>query len=467
MEKINANFLGELFRKAFISSDIATALVRYLDFKFIPKEEVGFKFVLKEFKEQWEQYEKLPSIGAISQKYNDNDNVQLTIQQIKASQISDNEILLTQFESYIKDSEFQLLNKRIVELYNEGKKDEAIEINRDESERICNFSIRANSDMFLDVFGDFDRQRHTWQDQRESSPVVPFGIDVLDDLYGGIDAGDIELWLARSGVGKSTVLRWRAFTSALSGNPVLHIQCEEDKQKVHMKYTQMWTFKSFSDLKNDDFTSEELKALHKTIKQIQSYAKDIKIYSFKKFGDATIFDIRNLILEYKKVMGYFPRVVIIDSFNLVRTGINSYDNDPKPKYRLQECGKRLKNMAEEFGLSIVTATQTGDVPFEVWNDEEKVIDRSYAEGDRTVVQPFSWVFSINQTLEEIKNKVCRIYKDKVRDYENNDPVFKIALDYGNGRFYDRKRTMAEFKDTKIVYSTKKAEKKVIKRGARI
>ena len=269
----------------------------------------------------------------------------------------------------------------------------------------------------------------------------------------------------------STVLRWRGFTAAMSGADVLHIQCEEAKEKVHMKYSQMWTFKTYSDLRENNFTKEELSELHKTIRDIRTYAKDIKIYSFKKFGDATIIDIRNICLEYRKIMGKFPRILIIDSFNLTRTGIPSLDNDPKPKYRLQEIGRRLKNMSEEFGMSTITATQTGDVPFEVWNDEEKVIDRSFAEGDRTVVQPFSWVFSINQTLEEIKNKTCRIFKDKVRDYENNDPVFKVATNYNAGRFYDRKRTLEEFYDLKIVHvqggGKKKSRQVTGERGRKI
>lgn len=452
MEKINANFLGELFRKMFLSKEMMFIVDRYLDFKFIPKEEVGYKFILKDAKEQFHQYDKIPSLGVISQKYSDMESVQLAVDQIKESQIVDDEVLLNQLESYIRDSEFLLLNKAIVDLYGEGKKEEAMRLSKEESTRILEFSLRAQSEMFLGVFSDFDKCRKDWAEKTEQQPPVAFGIDALDDKYGGIDVGDTELWLARSGVGKSTVLRWRGLTSALTGADVLHIQCEEAKEKIHMKYSQMWTFKTYTDLKEDNFTQDELDDLHKTLKDIESYANDIKIYSFKKFGDATILDVRTICLEYKKLVGKFPRILIIDSFNLIRTGIPSFDNDPRPKYKFQECGKRLKNMCEEFSMSCVTAIQTGDVPFEVWNDEEKVIDRSYAEGDRTVVQPFSWVFSINQTLEEVKHKTCRIFKDKVRDYENIDPVFKVATNYNAGRFYDRKRTLEEFYDLKITHT---------------
>ena len=819
MEKINANFLGELFRKMFLSKEMMFIVDRHLDFKFIPKEEVGYKFILKDAKEQFHQYDKIPSLGVISQKYSGTEAVQLAVDQIKESQIVDDEVLLNQLESYIRDSEFLLLNKAIVDLYGEGKKEEAMRLSKEESTRILEFSLRAQSEMFLGVFSDFDKCRKDWAEKTEQQPPVAFGIDALDDKYGGIDVGDTELWLARSGVGKalsldtrivtpsgyikmrdikvgdiistikgepqlvtgvyrqgirdcykvtftdgsivkcdkehlwtvlnrcsgnrvstmtlgeimergllkkgshnggvyysngkkyyglkdqpkwriplhfdagfvkqdalidpytlgvllgdgccsketlsvtsadleiinrlkfpekielrrvrrffygirrngsehgmdyylnkynllnhtasdkfipdcykfndretrleilrglldtdgyvnkrglievsfisrtliedvrfiaqsvgclchkirkrpffyrnngesrrvndhyrmvivppkglvlfhlsrkkdlslqdrkincchraiesvelvgreemqcitvsspdklfmvedfipthnSTVLRWRGLTSALTGADVLHIQCEEAKEKIHMKYSQMWTFKTYTDLKEDNFTQDEIDDLHKTLKDIESYANDIKIYSFKKFGDATILDVRTICLEYKKLVGKLPRILIIDSFNLIRTGIPSFDNDPRPKYKFQECGKRLKNMCEEFGMSCVTAIQTGDVPFEVWNDEEKVIDRSYAEGDRTVVQPFSWVFSINQTLEEVKHKTCRIFKDKVRDYENIDPVFKVATNYNAGRFYDRKRTLEEFYDLKITHTHSGGRKRI-------
>lgn len=55
-------------------------------------------------------------------KYSDIESVQLAVDQIKESQIVDDEVLLNQLESYIRDSEFLLLNKAIVDLYGEGKK---------------------------------------------------------------------------------------------------------------------------------------------------------------------------------------------------------------------------------------------------------------------------------------------------------------------------------------------------------
>lgn len=466
MEKINANFLNELFRKMYMSKVIIEAINSYLDYKYIPKEEIGYKFILKDAKTQYTENGKIPSLGITSQRYNDNSRVQISIDQIKDASVIDDESLLTQLESFIKDNEFLLLNKRIVDLYSEGKKEEALRLSQDESTRINEFSLRAQTGMFLNVFGDFNSRQDLIKRKEEEKRLVEFGIDALDSEYGGIEIGDTELWIARSGVGKSTVLRWRGYVAATAGYPVLHIQCEESKEKIFFKYTQIWTNSTAWTLREGDFSEKEIEDHRKFLNDMLYYKRDIAIYSFKKFGDATISEIRNLIIEYHKSRGYYPKVVIIDSLNLLKTGISSYDNDPKPKYRIQECSKRLKNMAEEFECCVITSTQTGDVPFEVWNDEERVIDRSYAEGDRTIVQPYSWVFSINQTMSEKKNNIGRVFKDKVRDYDSGKTVFRIAMDYDHGRFYDRKRTMAEFYNQDFEPVSKK-RKTVKKEGVKI
>lgn len=87
-----------------------------------------------------------------------------------------------------------------------------------------------------------------------------------------------------------------------------------------------------------------------------------------------------------------------------------------------------------------TAAQAGNVPLEIWDNSDKVIDRSYTEGDRTLVKPFSFVFTGNRTREEKKQNIMRIYMDKVRDYDTVKDTFPIVTDYGRGRFCDKALT---------------------------
>ena len=117
------------------------------------------------------------------------------------------------------------------------------------------------------------------------------------------------------------------------------------------------------------------------------------------------------------------------------------DYDPNfIKYRLQKCAQRLKDIAKKYDMVVVTATQTGDVPFEVWNDPNRVITRANTEGDRTLVKPFSFVLTGNVTLEEGKNNMMRLYFDKMRNYKNNGIIVRIPTNYENGFFYDMARS---------------------------
>lgn len=53
----------------------------------------------------------------------------------------------------------------------------------------------------------------------------------------------------RSGVGKSTVLKWHGYAAALESISVLHIQLEGGVDACTDKYDQMWTNQSYIDIK--------------------------------------------------------------------------------------------------------------------------------------------------------------------------------------------------------------------------
>lgn len=467
MEKISKNFLAELFKKMFISKEIMNIVYEFVDFKVIPTSEIGYKVILKESKKIFKEGDLLPSLGVISQRYCDNEDVMLTVEQIKNADEVENELLVTQLEHFIRKNGMLLLAQEVVALWNDSKFDDAIELQMKRTEEIHNFSLRKESGKFISVFSGFSETRSELSKEEKEYPKLPFGIDSLDNEYGGREVGDIELWIMRSGIGKSTVLRWLGFSAAINGFPVLHIQAEEDKHKIRVKYTQMFTNKSYPDLKKGDFTDKEIQSINAFVKDMSDYGADIDLYSFKKFGEATVVDVRNLIIEYGKIHGYYPRLVVIDSLDLIYTGFNkAADQDTKPKARLQLVAQRLKNIAEEFQLNISTATQAGDVPFEHWNDPEKVIDRSHTEGDRTLVKPFSWVLTGNQTLSEKQSSTFRIYKDKVRDYSNDKPVFLIKSKYEVGRFYDRTATFEAFGSDSYVAMSSETKKQRGKRGSK-
>ena len=103
------------------------------------------------------------------------------------------------------------------------------------------------------------------------------------------------------------------------------------------------------------------------------------------------------------------------------------DEDPTfIKYKLQRSAQLFKDLMVEINAAGITATQASNVPIEIWNNEDKVIDRSYTEGDKTLVKPFSFVFTGNRTILEKKEDRLRVYIDKFRDYRDSQTVFTVA-----------------------------------------
>lgn len=466
MGKLNPGFMAEIFKLMFSDEVIMRIASEYLKYELIPKEWVGYKFILREAIIQYTEKNKLPSIGAICQKLCDEDVVQLAAKEIKKAALIDREIAIDQLQSFVKETEFELLSRKVHDLYEEGKKEEAIRVNAEESQRILEMSFRSKSGGFQSVFGGFHErmvERRMDAATITEKPVkIPFGIDRLDDIsFGGMEIGDTTLWIARSGTGKTTVLKWHGYSAAIRGVPVLHIQLEGGVKACMQIYDQLWSAQSYSDIKSGNISPKDRKKIEQAIKEVKELSSDIEVYGFKKFGQASMSDVRQLCYDYFNTHGKFPGLVILDSLDLVKTGISKkIDSDPDhKKEKLQTCAQLLKNLADEIGAPIITATQTSDVPFEVWNNPDKVIDRSYTEGDKTLVKPFSFVFTLNMTIEEKANATARIYVDKLRDYKESQEVITIATNYDKRRFYHRGRTMEMYNQV----SERKEEKKQARR----
>lgn len=453
--KLSNNFIDEFFHLCFLKKDIYEICKNHVKYQYLPDDLKAYKKILKGVINT--NSGVLPSFGAISQQFSDDIDVQEAISSIKDSEIVDKEQIIRQLETFIKNQRFKVLNDKVVEMYmdtKEDRKDEAIGIMAKESDSIVNFSLKSEISSFLRVFKDFkiqNRERQDINEHDENHGSVPFGIDIIDDYTkGGIDATDTALWIMRSGVGKSTVLKWTGMYACRTGYDVLHIQLEGSKEEAFDKYSQIWTKGKYADIKYGNFSAVELSKIDKYIKKMEDSGKELYIYSFDKFGEASMVDVRDLIIDYYKINGKYPDLVIIDSLDLISTGINNkLDTDPNwKKEKMDKVAQLMKDIATEFKTRILTATQTSD--FNGWDDPDQYITRSNTEGNRTLVKPFSFVFTFNVTREEHKSNTGRIFIDKFRNYKIKEDLFKIKTAYDGGSFYDRAGTINMYNKIKDI-----------------
>jgi KaiC/GvpD/RAD55 family RecA-like ATPase len=446
---LTSDFLNELFKLCFYKKSILESLQAHFKYEFIPIELKEYKKILKSILNYYALHQKLPTFGIIAQEHMRDADVQQALVNIKASGLVEEDVMLQQLEKFIQEVEFQLMFEKSADLYNNDKQGEAIAYCQKESERIHNFSIKQNTSYFMRVYEDFDKmqkEKALKHDQLQYEKV-PLGIFPLDDLmHGGIDVTDTVLWIMRSGIGKSTCLKWTGVYAARLGYDVLHIQLEASEEEAFDKYTQVWSAYDYSSLRLGDIDSESRRKFDNIITQMLARKRDIFIHAFEKFDEASVLDVRTTCLDYKKINGKFPDLILIDSIDLLHPGDGQrYGYDTQGvKMKKENTARKIKNLAVEFKTRVVTVDQADGIAPSIWNDPDQVMTRHNVPGAKGLANSFSFIFTGNQTNDEKAADMMRVGIDKFRNYKNVSPPVKIATAFDYGRFFDKAATIKRF-----------------------
>lgn len=444
---LSPNFVEEMLRLAFANKQFAELVVDNLDLSNFPRELGGCKAMLKVLADTMKKTGNLATFGMVEMTFPNNEEVSKKIAEVKGIKLPEVEPMTRQLETFIRRQTFVATQHEVSDMYNEGKPEEAMLLLEKRMAEINAFSLDKFRGKFVRVYRDFYRNIGTAQMKAEDEThraKIPTGISTIDEITdGGIPRQDTVLLIMRSGVGKSTALKYFSwYNTSIAHNHCLHFQLEGGRDEAVVKFDQMLANTTYAKIMRGDVSDETRQRISALIKRAQTVNSDIDVYTSEEMMDMTIADLVAAIEDYKKEYGYYPDLVTVDSIDLLLTGENKkIDFDPNfIKYRLQKCAQRLKDIAKKYDCAVITATQTGDVPIEVWNDPTRVITRQNTEGDRTLIKPFSFVFTGNITIEEGKQNMARIYCDKLRNYRNNGIIIRIPTNYENGFFYDISRS---------------------------
>jgi len=449
MSNLNENFLVELFKLCFRKREVLEICKEHLEYHFLPVE--SHKDLWKSIRTDYITNSKIPSIGVVSQKFNsgskeDNEVLEL-LAKIKEVDIPDIDEIIEQLEDYIRDSMSVAFYDKFSEVYNRGDRNEARKLLFETSEELHNFTVRKNAETFERIFGRFEERQIRRIINKdlvgEEKIKLPFGIDELDDITGGgIAITDTAIFLGQSGAGKTKFLRWVGVGAARRGFKVLHIQLEGAKNECEDGYDATWTAESIYTIELGNISDEVMEKLGEISKQVVEGGGDIYIEAFEEFGKASLLDVRRLVIDFEKVYGVVPDVVLIDYFELLEPGDGQKYRVSEERQRREAISEGMKNLAVEFKTRILTATQASTVHPEQLNDPEFVMTRYDISEFKGVLRPFSIFGTFNQTKDEYENSIMRIFLDKIRKAKGQKTV-KVIQNYSKDRFYDRRKTMTE------------------------
>jgi replicative DNA helicase len=207
---------------------------------------------------------------------------------------------------------------------------------------------------------------------------------------GGPTKGDVMVWMAPTGVGKSIVICNNAAACVKMGLKVLHITCELSWYKTACRYCGIFSRVNIKNRFNhQDFIQKILGKVRKT------YGGDLAIYEFPP-DQISIRTITSLCDQLKKTRNWVPDVIAIDYLELLNSE-NPYFNQDEYK-RQKKVSTEVRALAKMTQTYVITATQTNRADK---NDKgEGLLDVNRVSESFGKMMPADYVVSINQSRIE-------------------------------------------------------------------
>ena len=216
---------------------------------------------------------------------------------------------------------------------------------------------------------------------KDKNGQVTTGWKSLDDkLFGGMNRGELNIFAAASGGGKSLFLANLGVNFALAGLNVVYLTFELSEELVSMRVDSMMTgIPSREVFKSIDDVEMKVRILGKKSGKFQ-----VKYMPSGKTAN----DIRAYLKEYEIKMGHKVDVLLVDYLDLLMPAsrkISAENLFIKDKYVSEE----LRNLAMEKQCILVTAAQLNRGAV-----EEVEFDHSHISGGLSKIQTADNVFGI-------------------------------------------------------------------------
>lgn len=442
-KKLKGDFITELIKCCFINQKIFDICRQHLKYHFLANE--AQKKVVKYIYEHFDVHNVIPTPGVVSQLFPLDKEVTSLLATLKKTEVGADKFdtILSTFEQFIRKSRFLALYNKVTELYNQGKQEEAMTVQAKESEEIVNFELKDN--FYTTVFKDFDKRNTQRQssDDKTLLEKLTTGIHGLDDITrGGLIKGTSSLCLARSGVGKSTYLRWLALCNARQGKRVVYFSAEGTEKELLAAFDAGWSGVAIDEMELGTLPATKQTKIKKAHTDILGRGGEIYTFCSEQFTALTIEVCRDVIMDIEKLHGKVDLVCwdYLELFSLKGSYSNTENAERK---RREDLANRITAISVELKLHCAVATQASDVEPDKLKKPDFVLTRHNTAECKGLVRPFSYHFTLNATPDEYESQILRIYVDKLRKGHSGQTV-RIYQSRNNARFYDSVKTTEAF-----------------------
>jgi KaiC/GvpD/RAD55 family RecA-like ATPase len=312
---------------------------------------------------------------------------------------------MEEFEGFTKKEE---LSRAILKSYDMLDKGEFAPV-----EKLIKDAVQISllKDMGTDYFADPRGRNNKYFN---SGGQVSTGWPSLDRiLYGGFSRGELNIFAGGSGSGKSLVMMNIAISWLEQGLSGAYISLELSEELVGLRTDAMLSSMSTKEIRKDLETAEL---------KIKMFGKKAGQYRVKSLpAQSNINDVRSYLKEVQVQTGIKVDFIMVDYLDLLMPAsvkVNPNDQFIKDKYVAEE----LRNLAQELGILLVTASQLNRGAV-----EEIEFDHSHIAGGISKINTADNVFGIftSRAMKERGRYQLQCMKTRT----SNGTGQKVELDY--------------------------------------
>lgn len=439
---LTAEYLYELYATAIRFDMVCNVLVTHMKKEYLPDR--SFQRIQEVFANHYRSYKVAPSYAVLSQTFHaDYDAIELINTFREYDSGHNPEVVIDMLEQYIKGVELQAVYVEVGKLYNQNRQEQAEEKLKGYAEWLSGFTLKTTA--FIDVAKTFtarfnkNRKREEEIAASGKLPVTRFYIPDLDELNAGRNLrGQLSCFLASTGVGKSHMAKHIGIRANVDdGLHVLHYQLEGSEEEALNAYSGGLIVRNSFYFERGKISELEMRKFEK---EIEKYAGSITVRSFPRFNArVSSLDIKNGIAEYRKINGFSPDIVIIDSMDLLTDASRRNWGAEHERSKRIAVANDLKDLAADESVWMVVTYQATIENREWLNDENNVLTEYNCSEAKGLARPCTHLISLNQSAGERGEDMMRLHIAKSRFFKKGD-TFKIATDFDNEIFYDVQRT---------------------------
>lgn len=251
-------------------------------------------------------------------------------------------------------------------------------------------------------------------------PRAPTGITELDNFIGGgIKPGQLCVWIAGTGIGKSIALCHVGKRSIVQGYKIVHYTLELNEADIAERYDASWSNIDVYDLST---STQDVKDSLEKFKNRYGNSKIIKFYPTKSAGISTI----KAHLNQLRSNAFNPDLVIVDYGDLLKHSSNYNDEYSD----LGNTFAELRGLAGELNIPLITATQANRAGNQADELDLGMIGDSFKKA-----QIADCIIGICMSKEEKQNDMARLVLLKNRNGPTGISI-KINTDYKRMCFYN-------------------------------